>query len=82
VKFAVASARQNLAAFRTYLRHNITSLASEVKFFYNRQLSTVNCQPSTVIPVEPDLVLFHVSAVGVPSWVIGQKSKYEQGNKE
>jgi hypothetical protein len=26
--------------------------------------------------------LFHVSAVGVPGWVIGQKSKYEQGNKE
>jgi len=26
--------------------------------------------------------LFHVSAVGVPGWVIGQKSKYEQGNKK
>jgi hypothetical protein len=26
--------------------------------------------------------LFHVSAVGVPSWVIGQKSKYKQGNKK
>ena len=26
--------------------------------------------------------LFHVSAVGVPGWVIGQKPKYEQGNKK
>ena len=26
--------------------------------------------------------LFHVSAVGVPGWVIGQKSKYKQGNKK
>ncbi len=128
----MASARQSLAALRTYFRHNITSLAGEVKFFlqliFDRlsgivgtavmrpysagwisslylirwhrnckveskspkhkrncqffdSLSTVNCQPSTV-NYQTDLILFHVSAVGVPGWVIGQKPKYEQGNKE
>ena len=50
------------------------SISAIVSFLTHCQLSTVNRQT--------DLVLFHVSAVGVPSWVIGQKAKYEQGNKE
>lgn len=40
---------------------------------------TADVRGSLSLDVATDL--FHVSAVGVAGWVVGQKSKYEYGNK-